>query len=402
MKQHSYSVAIVLVLLGIVMVAGCTSISATTESDPLGEMPGSNAPTATPADTPNGGANAAPADTPNGGADAASAGSDTPDAVATAAVQPHEAAPHSPPITPISAEGYALEDVLGVSEGLRLEYAVSRGGVAEGTASLVLQPSAGAWANRAVHGAGVSAYTIMGEESTRWYPVRTTANTDVAAVLSAIPWPRYFPHSDEIFQYSEKDVTARIQPGRMNKSAQLSGPGRQSTPGDPAHSDPAVPPPSGWSIGYRIDRDYGRNVYGEAVFNFASHRVQPGEIEAFLPTLIRYADPAGTELRYELTDATVFRAREIAGAVVNRFGQPRFGYAVAPHPMIGLLPTEHVGRTDETGRFSIDYRAAPGDTVRLYFGPVEGEGRSARIIQPLVIEGRIESPDFATLIYTAP
>lgn len=286
-----------------------------------------------------------------------------------------------PPVVPVSSDGYALSDLIGQSHGLRLEYTVVRGGIPEQPVSVVVQPSSGAWANRSVHGDGSVAYAVMGESESGWYCFRGTAMSDRSAVLSIIPWPRFFPRTGQVFQYSEENLTARIRPD------------------DGADENAA---PSRWSVAYRIDKDYGRGLYGEALFRFAPSVVEPSASPQILPRVIRYVDTTGTELRFDLVDATVYRAREITGAVVNRFGQPQSGYVVAPHPMIGLLPPEHLGVTDETGRFSIAYRAAPGDVIKLYFGPIAGEGRSSYISQPLEIQGRVESPDFASLIYTIP
>jgi hypothetical protein len=61
-----------------------------------------------------------------------------------------------------------------------------------------------------------------------------------------------------------------------------------------------------------------------------------------------------------------------------------------------------VAVTDSVGAFTLPFRAAPGDSIRLFFGRTSGSGTEERIVSPEEIRGRVGSPDFATLIFTAP
>jgi hypothetical protein len=74
----------------------------------------------------------------------------------------------------------------------------------------------------------------------------------------------------------------------------------------------------------------------------------------------------------------------------------------SPHQAVGRMPEQHRSITGPNGLFTLAYRGAPGDTIRLFYGPVTGQGYNARITDPLEITGRIRSPDFATLIYERP
>lgn len=301
-----------------------------------------------------------------------------PDASAPDQSAPEE--PSAPVIGPVTTDGIPLQELFPAQPGLRLSYRLIRGGEeTDRSPAVVLQPSTQARANIAVHGNGVSSYVVMGQDETAWYPVRPVVGGTEAAVLAMVPWARFFPRRDEIFRFSRPHVTVRLRP-------------------DGADSTPAA----AWSVGYRFDREYGNGLYGEAVFTLAPTTVEPGGETMTVPVLIRYADPRGTELRYELTSAAVYREREVTGVVVNRFGRPQPGFVVAPHPLVGLLPEKHRSTTDAAGRFQLAYRAAPGDVIRLFYGPSDGAGTEARIFQPNTIFGRVESPDFATLIYNAP
>ncbi|MDA3949066.1 MAG: hypothetical protein PF508_07545 [Spirochaeta sp.] len=373
-------------LVGIVLfAAACTSSpdwSAGTTSSGNGASEGDNiAPDAAAADSGNPAETRAPDESP------APVAGTAPAALASAdpSVPTGRAAPSVPSAVPISTAGIPLAEVMPPTPGLRLEYRLVRTGVpAAETVALVVQPSRDAWANLAVHGSTTDghapAYVIMGQDETTWYPdarvhFGENAGDDPAPILGAVPWPRFLPSPDEAYRFETVGISAGVQPDDIDGS---------------------------WSLAYQIADAYEYGPPGAVRFTLAPTVAEPSELSTVAPTLFSHQAPDGTELRYELVSAVVYRERMITGVVVNTVGRPQRGFAVAPHPAVGRLPEQHRSITGPNGLFTLAYRGAPGDTIRLFYGPVTGQGYNARITDPLEITGRIRSPDFATLIYERP
>jgi hypothetical protein len=252
--------------------------------------------------------------------------------------------------------------------------------------ALVLQPSRTSAVNLSVHGPGAESYLIMEEDQSRWTAVPDPDATSESALLAAqsdpvisderfaadalfsLPWPAFLP---------------------------------AETPGFlldlPSPSDDAVVTPAGegtWHIDYRLD--------GIEVRVSMEHvRAAPSDLETLLPVTYWLITSEG-ELVYRLSSAAVYRERTVSGVVVSPQGRPQEGVTVALHPRVGQLPPTHRAITGTFGTFELSYRAAPGDSIRIYYGEVEGQGEDARIAAPAELVGRVGTPDFATLIYPAP
>ncbi|MCG8480065.1 MAG: hypothetical protein MI724_13285 [Spirochaetales bacterium] len=276
---------------------------------------------------------------------------------------------------PVHPGGTPLEDVFAPLPGMRLEYALFANDEDTGRRiSLVMQPSRAARADLSVHGEGFEGFAVMDEGNALWYPTRTAIDSVEAALLAALPWPRFLPGDGEAFLFSRDLLDGR------------------------AHMEP-LGGEEGWAVTYAIAEGYRRDLSGEATSVLSRFEAEPGTIPAGGPRTIRYSGPDAIELRFELQSAVVRRQRSIEGVVVGGLGSPLSGFAVAPHPAVGRLDPSLVARTNGEGRFDLAFRAAPGDSIRLFYGPVEGSGSEARIALPQEIVGRVGSVDFVTLIY---
>ncbi len=279
---------------------------------------------------------------------------------------------------PVHSAGVPLEEVFTPLPGMRLEYALFVNEEDTGRrVSLVMQPSRGARADFSIHGAGFEGFAVMDEGESLWYPVRTAIDSVEAALLAALPWPRFLPRDDGTFLFSRDLLEGRVQAEFVGGEA-------------------------GWTITYAIAEGYRRDLSGDATVAMSRFAAEPGAIPAGGAPTIRYSGSDGTELRLELQSAVVRRQRSIEGVVVGDLGSPLSGFAVSPHPAIGRLDPSLVARTNAEGRFDLAFRAAPGDSIRLFYGPVEGSGSEAHIVLPQEIVGRVGSVDFVTLIYARP
>jgi hypothetical protein len=275
-------------------------------------------------------------------------------------------------VLPVSPDGVPLDEVLPAFDGLRLEYAVSRDGeLTDEVVQLAFQPSLSQRADVSVHGAGTEGYAVMTESDSLWFPTTTATDSPIAAVLAALPWPRYLPQDSETqFTFERPPLTA---------TAEVAAPGE-------------------WLLSYVIPDDYHRQLAGEVTIVLAPVSVEPGPIDGGAPVEIVYTDASGATVTLDLTSAALYRERVISGVVVSAVGRPQAGFVVAPHPAIGRLPANRVARTGASGLFELPFRAAPRDRVRLFFGAVTGTGAEARIANPQEVRGRVGSPDFSTLI----
>ena len=293
---------------------------------------------------------------------------------------PEPATPPEPQFTEIEITGVPLEEVMAPLPGLRLQYRVSDPtGTAPDTVYLVLQPSRTARADISVHGRGVEGYAIMTETDTLWEPADTRIDSAVAAVLAGLPWPLFLPQGDRRFRATAKSTTIEVFPA--------------------SDLDPA------WQVRYvaaeRTDSPSSPEFAASAVRSIDRFEVEPGALPGGGPRTVSFTTAEGATVALELEGAAVYRERQIEGVAVSTQGRPVRGIAVAPHPAVGLLPSSRVAYSNNVGRFVLPFRAAPGDWIRLYYGPVEGQGRSAVMVDPQEIRGRVGSPDFVTLIIGA-
>ncbi|MFW5827264.1 MAG: hypothetical protein ACOCU4_04195 [Alkalispirochaeta sp.] len=291
----------------------------------------------------------------------------------------------SPEPIAIDATGIPLEDILVSRAGVRLVYDVTGNeppAAATGAAGpessdaplppevvLTLQPSRTARADISIHAPGAAGYLIMEETDTLWRPAPASADETplaaddlVAAALSGISFPRYLPRQDQPF----------------------------TSAGAPDEFLIATDDQRTWEVTY----DSG------TVMGIGEFIIEPMALAGGGPKTIVLSSSAERPFRLTLRSAAVYREREISGAVVSAFGRPLSDITVAPHPAVGRLHPSRVAVTDSFGAFTVPFRAAPGDSLRLYYGRTTGSGTEERITNPQEIRGRVASPDFATLIFT--
>lgn len=362
----------VLVSMGVLLVwLGCASVD---DIDSGGGISSDNEAAASPADAAI--ANQRAADSPG---TTSSAPGDQ--------VSPTTRTPPAPvPIDP--AGGVPLEELFNPYEGLRLRYTIRNGALAPAAAAaapgadssdstapgdadapqliLIVQPSRGSRGDLSVHHADGEAWLIMEETETLWMPATAGSDDPVAAAIAQLAWPRYLPSGSTSYRST----------GAGEFLVSLA-----------AASDTGI---GAFEIEYATG---ARAVLRE-------FSVEPGPLPGGGPALISVDTDATGPIVLELESAAIFREREISGVVVSPQGRPLNGLAVAPHPAVGRLAPSRVAVTDNFGRFVLPMRVAPGDPLRLFFGRVEGSGKDQRIVDPQVIRGRADSPDFATLIFT--
>jgi hypothetical protein len=227
--------------------------------------------------------------------------------------------------------------------------------------ALILQPSRSARADISIHAPGNEGYLVMEETDTLWRSTVSAADTLLTRALSRFAYPRFLPTAEQQFR------SAGTDPGFLVRSVEGGA----------------------WDVVY----DSGETV------RIGTFEVEPMAQEGGGPETIGVSVDTGETVRLTLRSAAVYREREITGAVVSPFGRPLSGITVAPHPQVGRLPDSRVAVTNAVGAFTLPFRAAPGDSIRLFYGRTSGAGAEERITSPQEIRGRVASPDFATLIF---
>ncbi len=268
--------------------------------------------------------------------------------------------------TPIDPAGVPLDEVMIPRPGIRLVYDVAGGDASiPAELTLVLQPSRSARADISIHAPGGEGYVVMEETDTLWRAALVAGDHSLTRALAELAYPRYLPTQERSFRSADAADAADAFVVRADAER-------------------------AWSLAY----DSGATVAIRAV------TIEPMALDSVGPETIGVPLSSGEPVRLTLRSAAVYRQREISGAVVSAFGRPLSGITVAPHPRVGRLPDSRVAVTDAFGAFTLPYRAAPGDSIRLFYGRTSGSGEEARIVNPQEISGRVASPDFATLIFT--
>ena len=271
--------------------------------------------------------------------------------------------------TPIDPGGVPLDEVMIPRPGIRLVYDVAGGDVSiPAELTLVLQPSRSARADISIHAPGAEAYVVMEETATLWRAALVAGDHSLTRALAELAYPRYLPTQGQAFRSADAADTADAADAFVVR----------------ADAERA------WSLAY----DSGATVAIRAL------TIEPMALDSVGPETIGVLLSSGEWVRLTLRSAAVYRQREISGAVVSAFGRPLSDITVAPHPRVGRLPASRVAVTDAFGAFTLPYRAAPGDSIRLFYGRTTGSGEQARIVNPQEISGRVASPDFTTLIFT--
>lgn len=228
--------------------------------------------------------------------------------------------------------------------------------------TLVLQPSRSARADISIHAPNAEGYLIMEETDTLWRAALTTGDHPLTRALAELAYPRFLPGPDQPFR--------------------------------------SMDPPDEFLVSATEERAWDLVYDSGATVGIRNLVIEPMALDGGGPSSIAIPLASGEQARLTLRSAAVYRQREISGAVVSAFGRPLSGITVAPHPQVGRLAPSRVAVTDAGGAFTLPYRVAPGDSVRLFYGRTAGSGEEARIATPQEIRGRVASPDFATLIFT--